>query len=466
MLTNVLPEKPGGRTKDIYKKAKLFSENGYKVKILSCSEMYQIENSLSNAISLSEHDPSNTVYQIYSDLRKEDSKKYRKNIKKFIPFFIKIKEEKSVTDGRVISNTFSNKYFTIKYDYCDEGRVIRKVVNKNNKKTTQVIFDKYYNKDGTVFLNKLCSVGEPLIIYNNGRYKSKRFKSVSQLKAFWLNEQFKGYSNIIASARKLDGIYLEAIKKDVNRERNYFFWYHSTHLDVSGIMRKEYDKSLHSHQENIKYLTLTNQQKNDIVTSYDISPDNILVLPFGKVGSIETNEDAMNVVSIVSRFSPEKNIDFAIRAFDRFYKTNDNFTLEIWGHGENERDYNKLIESLGAHDYIKIKGPTNKPLSVMAKSKVILSTSKIGGLENTIIEAISVGCPVAALPYRYGPKDIITPGISGYISDDFTEDGFVNVLTKCVKILDEYTREDVSNTLRSTDEKRKLEMKQWELNLK
>ena len=97
----------------------------------------------------------------------------------------------------------------------------------------------------------------------------------------------------------------------------------------------------------------------------------------------------------VGRFSPRhKGFDLLIRAFALFAKTNDEWTLEIVGEGEEEPLYREMISEYGLHDRILVTPFTKDIQSHYAGSSVYVLSSRWEGQPLVLVEAMSHGLPV------------------------------------------------------------------------
>src|SRR5690606_20977365 len=70
----------------------------------------------------------------------------------------------------------------------------------------------------------------------------------------------------------------------------------------------------------------------------------------------------------VGRFVKLKNVDHAIRAFKEVVKKVPQAKLEIWGHGPEEKDYQKLIRNLELEQHVKVCGITQDAIGVFSRA--------------------------------------------------------------------------------------------------
>ena len=85
-----------------------------------------------------------------------------------------------------------------------------------------------------------------------------------------------------------------------------------------------------------------------------------------------------------------------------------------------------LIDVYKLNEYVEINEFTNNPLLEFNNSRASLLTSNYEGFGLTIMESIDAGCPVVSYDVKYGPREIIEEGKTGYLVEpnnieDFAE---------------------------------------------
>ena len=88
--------------------------------------------------------------------------------------------------------------------------------------------------------------------------------------------------------------------------------------------------------------------------------------------------------------------------------------LQIYGgFGEEQEELLPMIKEMKAN--IKVHEPTQYIFDKYLDSSIFLLTSKFEPFGLVIPEAMSCGLPVVAFDCPYGPADIITDGIDGFL---------------------------------------------------
>ncbi len=119
---------------------------------------------------------------------------------------------------------------------------------------------------------------------------------------------------------------------------------------------------------------------------------------------------------MMSRLDPQKQLNHAIAAFAEVVKAVPDARLEIYGMGPLvEPALQAQIDRLGVSDSVKLKGYTKDPTGAYQRAGMSLLTSRFEGAPLTLQESLMHGCPVISYDLRYGPADILTDGVNGFL---------------------------------------------------
>lgn len=114
---------------------------------------------------------------------------------------------------------------------------------------------------------------------------------------------------------------------------------------------------------------------------------------------------------------------------------NGNWHLDIIGStGNNINDFRFLekIRALGLRHHISFHGWKEQPWKEIDRGGVLLLNSKKEGFGLVIAEAMMRGIPVVSSNCPVGPKDIIIPGINGWLYDVNKEEAIALILQKII----------------------------------
>ncbi|MGC3953761.1 MAG: glycosyltransferase [Propionicimonas sp.] len=121
------------------------------------------------------------------------------------------------------------------------------------------------------------------------------------------------------------------------------------------------------------------------------------------------------LVIMMARLERQKQVDHAIKAFAVAAKRVPGARLEIYGRGPELAMMRDLISDLGLTSRVKLMGFTKQPELAYQRASLCLLTSRFEGLGMVVQEAMSYGCPVVSYDLRYGPADMITDGVDGFL---------------------------------------------------
>lgn len=118
-------------------------------------------------------------------------------------------------------------------------------------------------------------------------------------------------------------------------------------------------------------------------------------MPLAKIKEILAG-DADKFINI-GRFSPEKGQDRLIDAFDRYWEKHGNaYLFIIGGGGSLYQDIRKLAETKKSAGNIVLIRSMSNPMPVLKKCDLFLLSSYYEGLGLVLLEADTLGVPVAA----------------------------------------------------------------------
>ena len=123
-----------------------------------------------------------------------------------------------------------------------------------------------------------------------------------------------------------------------------------------------------------------------------------------------------NVVITASRLEKQKNLPMLIRAFSKFSRSFPNYTLEVYGRGEDANELQLLIQELSMGDKIFLKGYSHDIYAEMNRCSIFALSSDFEGVSNSMLEAMAMGlpCVVTDCPPG-GAREIINSGINGIL---------------------------------------------------
>lgn len=143
---------------------------------------------------------------------------------------------------------------------------------------------------------------------------------------------------------------------------------------------------------------------------------NVCVIPnivhLNETGTYSSCE-AKSVI-FVGRYSKQKDISSLLQIWEVVHKLHPDWTLHIYGgYGGDQERLMSEIQKNGAS--VIVHNPTPSIFDKYRESSMLLMTSLFEPFGLVMPEAMSCGLPVVAFDCPYGPADIITDGVDGFL---------------------------------------------------
>jgi glycosyltransferase involved in cell wall biosynthesis len=130
--------------------------------------------------------------------------------------------------------------------------------------------------------------------------------------------------------------------------------------------------------------------------------------PTGRISNLSSNR-----VIFTSRFSPQKGIPYLLEIWKRVHQRHPDWVLDIYAQGELRDEYLPQIKQLDIN--IQVNDGTPDIFNRYCDSSIFILTSVYEPFGLVLPEAMSCGLPVASFDCDYGPREIISDGIDGYL---------------------------------------------------
>lgn len=128
------------------------------------------------------------------------------------------------------------------------------------------------------------------------------------------------------------------------------------------------------------------------------------------------DERDLKSIVYVGRFDEkQKQITHIIRAFSKVIKDRPGVTLHLYGRGDGYPVLEKLVSELQLINNVVFEGFTNSVSEIYQKAAFSVCSSEFEGFSLSLLESFANGCPVVTYDFKYGPRDCIDDGVSGYI---------------------------------------------------
>jgi poly(glycerol-phosphate) alpha-glucosyltransferase len=187
-----------------------------------------------------------------------------------------------------------------------------------------------------------------------------------------------------------------------------------------GILRESRQHVMENLDEWDAVVFLTQQQLSEVDAL--LGPgDNRYVIPHGRFVPKEPpklKRPSRHGVMLTS-LNKRKQISHAIRAMTRVGRIGmRRVTLDVWGEGPYEERLGKAIEKANAP--VQLRGYSDHASKEFDKASFSLLTSNNEAFGLVLVESMGHGCIPISYDMPYGPAEIITHGVDGFLvpSDD------------------------------------------------
>ena len=129
---------------------------------------------------------------------------------------------------------------------------------------------------------------------------------------------------------------------------------------------------------------------------------------------IEKEYQNQNFFLMIGRLTKQKNFQFVINAFSKFFKKK-KLILLILGDGEQKKYLQNLIYSNGMSERIKLLGFRENVFKYLSKADCFILPSLYENPGHVLIEAAACGCPIISSNCPTGPAEILDYGKNGFL---------------------------------------------------
>ena len=266
------------------------------------------------------------------------------------------------------------------------------------------------------------------IIFSNNRIRKSFFKSLNVINDFSPDVVMSTLTNIdlfvfvlrIFSKKKFKHL----IRLSVVMSSHYSQYYYFPIIKI--VIKIIYSKV-------DRFICMSDDMIIDLEKNFGIRRERIEKIPnFVSIKNLdkkvnETKKTKTNFIC-VGRIHHQKGYDILIESLKY---TNQNFKISIFGWGDNKllKKYIELINKNNLQDCINFRGRKNAYPNLMRNYDALILPSRYEGFPNVAIEAMSLGIPVLALPFKGGINEIIKTGLNGEIAKGFRPEDLAETIS-------------------------------------
>lgn len=138
----------------------------------------------------------------------------------------------------------------------------------------------------------------------------------------------------------------------------------------------------------------------------------------------------------VARINTQKNYPMMVQAFVKAIDGNQDCTLDIYGAGSQEfvQNLQEQINQLGMEKRIQLCGWRRDISEILPSYDAFLMSSNYEGMPNALAEAMACGLVCLSTDCKTGPKDMIDPGVNGFLAKTGDSDSFAEEIQKILRM--------------------------------
>lgn len=164
-------------------------------------------------------------------------------------------------------------------------------------------------------------------------------------------------------------------------------------------------------------ITLTNQDKKSYINFHNNIEQINNISPFDVNSIVDDYSIASTTIISIGRLTYQKNFQSLLEAWEMVLAYNQDWTLQIFGTGEDEENLKNLISERKLKN-VYLMGQTTDVQSIYQSAAFYVMSSRFEGLPMVLIEAQSFGLPIISYDCPHGPAEIIESNETGLLVEN------------------------------------------------
>lgn len=406
MVTWAIPEEYGGMTAMCLKRSSIFHENGTPSAVVTFKAIPELRTRVDRDRSegkISSKVPVINLHEFYAAFEPRPSED------------ILSPTPTENTRWALVDRTFRDHdgtHFWSTFKDVETGTLARR---------------EFYRPDGTLYLLdcQLPAVSPSrkprrvLQLFSASRRLIAEFPSTANLHRYWLSELIGDHeADIIVDSAFAARFLWSWEQRGVTKSTVL----HTTHVlpeqdPQTGELAIEQKSTIEHRSHWDRVVMLTQTQASAFQRRFDES-DNIAVIsnPVTVPAELPPWERRnRSKVLIVGRLTEAKRVEKAIEVVEILRDSGIEVQLEIVGNGEHRAQLEALVVEKGLGDRIHFVGHVSDAPARLAGASVALLCSRFEGQSLAVLEAKAYGCVPVVFDVDFGPRDVITHEVSGFL---------------------------------------------------
>jgi glycosyltransferase involved in cell wall biosynthesis len=137
----------------------------------------------------------------------------------------------------------------------------------------------------------------------------------------------------------------------------------------------------------------------------------------------------------VGRLADQKGFDLLLDAWNKVTRLYPDWTLKIVGDGEKRSNLEAQISKLSLSNSVSLVPATTEIQQHYMNASVYVMSSRFEGFPMVLLEAMCFGLPVVSFDCNTGPKEIIEPGVTGWLAKPEDVDSLSETMIQAIEVL-------------------------------